>query len=306
MEQPEATDEDMSYSFKSSDPSVEAGLRRIALDQLDRALASLDDRDGDLHERVHDARKRCKKLRGLIRLVRPVFPDYKAENIALRDAARRLSAFRDCTATLETFDRLADTLGPRLDTDATAPLRAALEERRSHAAEDPSLTDTLSAFRRDLTEIRDRAPGWSLTEDGTDAFAGGLKLTLKRASNARELAEDTGTAEDMHQWRKRVKYHWYHARLLSHIWPEMMAPHVAAADRLSDILGDHHDLAEFRILLQDPSLPAAGRHALFKPTQAEMDRLHDLAHSLGAYLMAEKPKALAKRWGKWWQLWRQE
>ncbi|MDF0603502.1 CHAD domain-containing protein [Psychromarinibacter sp. C21-152] len=293
----------MSYTFASSDPSVEAGLRRIALDQLGRALSSMDSCDEDLHEAVHDARKRCKKLRGLVRLVRPAFPDYSAENAALRDAARRLSRFRDRTAMLETFDRLADALGARLDADATAPLREALEDRRARAAEDPELTETLAAFRQDLEDARDRAAKWSLDDDGFDAVAGGIAKTYKRARKAMRRAEQSGHAEDMHDWRKRVKYHWYHARLLSDIWPAMMDAHVDVADDLSDALGDHHDLAEFRVLLQDPSLPAAGRHALFEPARDEMDRLESHAFALGARLLAEKPKPLVKRWGKWWDIW---
>lgn len=63
----------MSFSFRRSDGSVEAAVRRIAVRQIDRALEQIEAPDLEQAARVHEARKRCKKLRGLIRLVRPVF-----------------------------------------------------------------------------------------------------------------------------------------------------------------------------------------------------------------------------------------
>ncbi len=85
----------MAYRIKKGDKSVQAGLRRIADEQIGRALGEIDDDDLDFAEKVHQVRKRCKKLRGLIRLVRPAFDDYSAENGAFRDAAQMLSGVRD-------------------------------------------------------------------------------------------------------------------------------------------------------------------------------------------------------------------
>ena len=84
----------MSYRF-DVDESAAAAVRRIADEQLGAARASLASAGGgDTASAVHDCRKRCKKLRGLVRLVRPALgKQYKAVNAALRDAAReRLDA----------------------------------------------------------------------------------------------------------------------------------------------------------------------------------------------------------------------
>lgn len=48
---------------------VADGVREIADDQLGTALAEIDDNE-DRHDAVHEVRKRCKKVRGLMRLVR--------------------------------------------------------------------------------------------------------------------------------------------------------------------------------------------------------------------------------------------
>jgi hypothetical protein len=61
----------MSYRIDPDRP-IRKNLRRLAGRQLDRALATLaEPGDLGLEGTVHDVRKRCTKVRGLIRLVRP-------------------------------------------------------------------------------------------------------------------------------------------------------------------------------------------------------------------------------------------
>ena len=96
----------MAYRFKRGNSSVEAGVRRIATEEIDGAIDEIDDNGLELHETVHQVRKRCKKLRGLIRVVRPAFDDYQDENAAFREAARALSYVRDTEALIETYDDL--------------------------------------------------------------------------------------------------------------------------------------------------------------------------------------------------------
>jgi len=298
----------MAYRFQFDDRSVEAGLRRIALDQIDRALAEIDDPALEPHATVHQVRKRCKKLRGLVRLVRPAFGGYKAENAAARDAARALSGLRDTEALIEAYDALVARYGEEVDRRAFAPVRRRLTLRQQEAADGADVERALAAVRDDMAAARERAAGWRLdeVENGFDALAGGLAKTYRRARKAMAGAREAPTEETVHEWRKRAKYHWYHARLLAPMWPGPMRAHRDAAKRLSDMLGDHHDLAVLRRTV-------AGDRAAFGPAAA-VTRFERLAarrqgeleaegFALGARLLAEPPKALARRWGAYWNAW---
>jgi CHAD domain-containing protein len=289
----------MAYSFKRSDPSVTHGFRRIALDQIDAALVSARDEEGDLHVRIHDIRKRCKKLRGLLRLVRPAFDGYKAENKALRDAARHLSAFRERTALLETLDMLAVDHGA--PPEAAKDLRARLKARRTRAVKGPEADAAMQATIEALSACRDRAPGWTLDEPGFDALRGGLEKTHGRARKALKSARRKRTAAAMHEWRKRVKYHGYHARLLKKAFPALAKPYAQTVSDLGDVLGDHHDLHDFDRVLSDETLPGGLRDALNGPAKDARRALQDEAFITGALLFAEKPAGLADRWGAWWR-----
>ena len=59
----------MPFRFKNPD-ELPSETQRIATEQIDRAIDELDDSSLDYHETIHQVRKRCKKLRGLLRLVR--------------------------------------------------------------------------------------------------------------------------------------------------------------------------------------------------------------------------------------------
>ena len=85
------------------DERVSDEIKRIVDGKIDRAIDHIDEGD-DPHETVHEVRKRCKEIRAAVRLVRPVLPTYKQENVHYRDAGRRISEIRDAHAAIETFD----------------------------------------------------------------------------------------------------------------------------------------------------------------------------------------------------------
>jgi len=287
--------------------SVQKSVRKVAGEQIDKAIGEILDDGLDRHEAVHQVRKRCKKLRGLIRLVRPLFDDYQRENEFFRGAARELSYVRDAQSIIECFDDLMDHFGDQIDRHSFASIRDELESRRQKIADDKvGLENKLDEFLAKMRDARQRVDQWKIDDDGFPAVEGGLMKTYRRARKGLRYAYKEPSTESFHERRKRVKYPWYHARLLRRIWPDMMSVQRAAADELSDLLGDDHDLAVFRhTLLDDP-----GRFAVKWDLQAIIgliDRrrteLQAVAHPRGQRLFAEKPKRLASRFHSYWDTW---
>ncbi|WP_165910122.1 CHAD domain-containing protein [Rhodovulum bhavnagarense] len=293
----------MAYCLEHSDKNTQSALRRIAIEEIDAALVEMDDPAMNLHEKVHQLRKRAKRLRGLLRLVRPAFPDFETENATIRDAARRLSGLRDREGMVETHDKLVAAL----DIEGFDPVRAYLVALRDEAAARAHVEDDLAAFRETLLDLRARARGWRLTEKGFGAIRAGMEKTFDRARKARRLAADATDQRAIHDWRKRVKYHWYHTRLLAPLAPNKMDRRADRAKELSEILGDHHDLAVLDDFIAtadglpgDPALWSA-----FRDHIATRQRLLDQeAQGLGLRLFASPTKELGKRWSRWWKRWR--
>jgi CHAD domain-containing protein len=301
-------EERMAYGFARDDASVQDGFRRIATEILDKAIRQVEkleeapDRpDGD--ETIHQLRKGCKKLRGLFRLVRPGFRAYAKENAAVRDAAASLSSARDAEVLIVTFDALVEESAPV--PAGVATFRKKLEVRRVELARGTDAAAALANFREAMAAIRKRSRRWRLEEDDFDALASGLETSYTRARNAMRAARKDPSAELFHEWRKRAKDHWYHARLLSPIWPDMMDTHVRIAEELGELLGFHHDLCVFQEVLSQPVNGDAEAIAFL----AELAQHREAATAaeclaLGARLLAERPAALSRRWRAYWKWWR--
>jgi CHAD domain-containing protein len=202
--------------------------RKVALGQLDHALAGLAHGDPDA---VHEARKVCKKLRALLRLIRPFLGRaYRAENARLRDVGRALSQGREAAVLVETADALfgAD--------DALEPLAERIRER-PHPESSLSFRDAQQL----LQTQRRRVVEWPIRDLSAGALLVGLLAGYRRARRAYRGARRTPTPVALHEWRKHAKYHGYQSALVSPLWPDART-RVARLKKLSDALGHHHDL----------------------------------------------------------------
>ncbi|WP_206456089.1 CHAD domain-containing protein [Aurantimonas marina] len=231
--------------------ALDAEVRRIASEQLHKAERELGEDCSDRHATIHAARKRLKKLRGLLRLVHHADADFYAEeNARFRDTARALSGVRDAAAQIEALDALAARFAGEVETKAFAAIRARLTERRNAAAaSEADLEAAIDAALITLGEARRRLDGFVVRRpdrNGATLAAKGYARTYRRARQALKRAEKRRDAESLHELRKRVKYHWMHLRLLAPVWPEALAPLRDAAKAIADDLGLDHDYAVFR------------------------------------------------------------
>ncbi len=282
----------MSYRLDLGAPVPDA-LRAVLVERLEHAHGALRDADPDgATDAIHSARKDIKKARAMLRLARPDLADetYRGENDALRDIARSLTAAREADVLTETLELVATRLVgqvPELELDA---LRARVAEIAS--AMRPAQTDGAGAIPEHvvaaLAEAAARARALDLDQCDTETLVAGSVRAYARGVRALAAAHDDTTAEHLHDWRKRAKDLWYHQRLLRDAWPELFKAQADAADRLTKLLGDDHDLAQLAEHLPDE--PAI----LASVTELRAEIQTDAWH-LGRRLYAEKPEAFGRR-----------
>mgnify|MGYP003780078465 CR=1 FL=1 len=112
---------------------------------------------------------------------------------------------------------------------------------------------------------------------------------------------DAPTDANFHEWRKRVKYLWYHVRILEASWPPVMAALTSELDVLGDLLGEDHDLADVRgLLMRRPE--AAGHDVLLGLITQRQKELRKAALPLGRRIYAEKPGAFTARLERYWNV----
>jgi CHAD domain-containing protein len=287
--------------------SPPAGIERIALGRIANAVDELRGKgSATFAESVHEARKDLKKLRSVLRLVRDELGDelYLRENERFRDAGRLLSGARDAEVKLETIEGLRKQHdGVPTKKTLRRYIRSLESDRDDQATADAETERAATEIEAGVGAIDD----WDLQRDSWDLVAPGLGRSYRRGRNRFRDTRQEPSAENVHEWRKRVKDLWYHLRILKPIWPELLEETADQAHELSDRLGDHHDLA---ILAEDARTrrdrfdSEADLEALLAAIERRQTELLNDALAIGARLYIEKPKAFVDRLEGYWSAWR--
>lgn len=298
----------MPYRFKRKETLPE-GIRRIVAEQSEEAAGELDGGNPDIHDAVHNARKSFKKIRSLLRLVREDLAGdtYEKENQWFREAKNRLSSVRDAEAMIETFDNLAERFPSVGQCPPLSSLRDALVERRRRIAEEAvDLEQVAHATAEDLRRAAERSRKWGLSRDEFAAIGPGLQRTYGKGRKVMHKAYRKPSDERFHEWRKRVKDHWYHTRLLRNLWPEVMDARIEELKRLSDLLGDDHDLAVLRNALAEEGKDLDNAAVLICLAQRRQGELRSEAKTLGQRLFNAKPGYLVDELAGYWSIWKKK
>lgn len=299
----------MAYRFRRR-ASMAHEVRRVVRERLDKAAQQLDSEPAAREEGIHEARKRFKEIRAVLRLARAGLGDrYTVENRWYRDAGRALAEARDAQAAIETWHKLEQRFPELAQCPESEVLRGRLKRRlRRLARGDGTGERARVEILRSLPAARERLERWPLEGSGFVLIGDGLERSYRQGRRAMHRA--CGEAADeltFHEWRKRVKDLWYHTRLLAPLWHEIMHVRETALKTLSDQLGDDHDLAMLAQLRRDrPRLfgPKAFADLASAKMALRQRELRRDACALGGLLYAEGARAYAKRMAVYWELWR--
>lgn len=302
----------MAYRIVPQEPMAE-NIKRIAREQIQKALAETRQYQDDPDETIHQIRKRCKKIRALLRLVRyelDAQDTYRFENQWFRDAARQFSSIRDVKAVIETYDELMDVYEGQIDREGCASIRHLLvQEQEQFSTAENDIEVMMKAFETAMNEALGRIDDWSIGHNGFETLAEGFLTTYRRGRKAMKIAYEETTDESFHEWRKRAKYYYHHIRLLRNSWKPVLKSLVGELKTLSDYLGDDHNLAIlYQRILKDPDRygSAAEQEDFLELIHRRRAELRSLAWTLGMRVYADKPGAHRRRFSRYWQAWRTE
>ncbi len=288
----------MAFRFKLGEP-FEEGVRRIAVEQIERAQNELQTK-GDHAVAVHETRKALKRLRALLRLVRPAMGDdaFKQENAQLREIGLSLSGARDRHVLLETVNKLEGAAGLSRK-GLVSGLRASIA-----AANGEGAPVTMKEAQGRLDEAKIRLTEVRLQGGGFDVVGAGLERSYRKACRTFRKAYNQPSDEGFHEWRKGAQAHWRQMTLLARAWPEYLGARASEARTLSQLLGDDHDLAMLVAFVHsDAATTISGEHAALieKAARQRQAELRVRAKPRGDRLFAEVPKRLRRSIGIYWQ-----
>ena len=240
---------------------------------------------------VHEARKALKKARAALRLLRPGLDPaaYRAQNALLRDAGRCLSPLREPKSLLDTLAALRkhdpESLR-RVNLDRVAKGLRAEKARgvRDRAGRQAALAKCIRLLKHSLA----RAEQPDFSRVGPELLADGMRRIYRKGRRTLADARKTRAPETLHEWRKQTKYLLNALETLHGARLGKAKKAGKRAEKLSDRLGDDHDLDALGKRTQ--SLKTL--QALIARRRAELQKQ---AFSLGKKLYVEKPKRFVKR-----------
>lgn len=279
-------------------------VRQIGALQLDRVLERLTIKSKQ-GKAVHEARKSMKRLRALLRLVKPALNNgvFNREEARLKQIGRSLSGVRDIHAMFECMQRLEIAEPLAAENPAGAALRAALQEK-SLRAETSLAGDTGKDLRKKLRQSRQSFAALDLKSGGTGILARSIRKDYRAARHAFRRAYRIKEDEAFHDWRKLVQRHWRQLLLVEPGWPSTLRPHIHMVRDLADILGDDHDLYVLAGHVRAAGLQLGRKKDIdtyLDLIRKRQDLLRVRARLLGERLLAESPGSLAARLTAYWR-----
>lgn len=301
----------MSYQLEAQE-SISKGIKRIATEQIEKAISELSNTDElGIDEAVHQARKRFKKVRAVIRLVRDRLGKntYQQENARFRDLGRILANLRDARVQIETLDNLTEHFTDTVEAEAFTDIRRELRVDYRRDYQKVLEQNIATSLKNELKDAKADIDDWTIEVNDWSAIDSSLKRVYKRGYEALDKASSQPTPENLHDWRKRVKYLRYQLRILRPIWSEMIGEWIEQTHDLSDYLGEDHDLAVLKKLLL--TQPKRFNHentleTLIALIDRRQEELRSAAILLGKKIYTEKPQEFVSRLGNYWQIWHSE
>ena len=285
--------------------SVEVAIKRIANEELNNIVHELQDDDLEYDEKIHQLRKRCKRLRGLIRLVRPQLRSrFQVENKFYRDLAKEFTSIRDSQALLESLDRLLEYFSEQF---SYQPIYDLLNKHKARLLKnDLTLNERLNVVTEKVYIARTRIYSWKIKRDGFTAIKNGLKKTYTDGRNAMFEAYSCLNTTSFHEWRKHVKYHMFHLLLINRIKKKSIMKRYHDLYILSEYLGEYHDLANLSNFIHNNTENFHDQDMIDSITELIERRhseLREIAKPISAKLYAKKPKKLITELEKYWNSW---
>lgn len=288
----------MAYLIRRDEP-LAGEVRRILIEQNRRALAVLEQWRQNPRERVHSARQTFKRLRALLRLIRPgARYVYEVENRFYRDLACSLAYVRDTEAVIEALAVLDRELTTPDMRESLQLLRTGLQQRAARELADPVLDvpRRVQSACDALREAAGRLGRTPLPDVDRRMLRSAVRKTLRRCAAGFGQVLITGAAEDFHAWRRDVKCAYHQSRLMQELMPDWAAAEGDLLAQLGELLGHAQDLTVLDAILesQPDELGLDGRQAHLR--QVILDHRHAVqedARRLGAQLFLQRTKAPA-------------
>jgi CHAD domain-containing protein len=284
-----------------SQETLRNGLLRVVDVLTDSAVDSLSHQSQNGGQDIHQVRTTIKRLRALLRLIRPAVDPafFNRENARLRTAAGLLSFARDAEVARETLKTLP--VSNQSDQDA---VRSVLSGFESNVELPNDVEQTVAEVKRRLEQTRRNFQRLKLGGSEREILERGLRAVYRQGRNrmkdAIELREDNA----FHRWRIRAKNLYYEIEFLESVWPNRLQGLISRLSKLQDEIGRDHDAAVLHAWLKKTPENFGGSETVQRVLghlDSQSKKLRKRVVPLGRKIWREKPRRFARQVVRHWR-----
>ena len=281
--------------------SLRTGLLRVVDALTDSVTGDLPHLSDNGEQDIHQVRTTIKRLRALLRLIRPAVDPafFNRENGRLRTAAGLLSFVRDTEVARGTLKEIP--VSNQADQDAVHSVLLGFENR----AESPShLAQNIVEVRRRLEQTRRNFHRLRLRGTDRKIVEAGLRAVYRQGRKRMKVAIGQGRDNAFHRWRIRAKNLYYELEFLEPVWPKELHQMLSRLSRLQNGIGLDHDVAVLRAWLKKTPEAFGGNEAVRRVIaclDGETRELRQASVPLGQKIWRQKPRRFAYKVARHWR-----
>jgi hypothetical protein len=227
---------------------------------------------------------------------------YRAVDRDLSTVSRLLAPVADGRGIVETLKEIEHRYPASLPKRTLAAARAGVLRNGARADREAHTRGILKIAAGTLRSERSRVKHWQIRGDGFRAIAPGLEESYRRARRMMLATWSKPKPSHFHTWRRYVKDHWFHIRLLEGRCGNHLVAYERRIEALDGILGEYHNVILLRdVLVTDTSLPRDGTARCLRVVARYQRVLRRHAEILGARIYTERPRRFVRRVRHMWR-----
>ncbi len=234
------------YLFSiTNNEEVSVAANRVLSEQYDLIIDACNNQE-DIHESIHDVRRSYKRIRAVLRLMKPDIPmdAYNRENKLLRDLSRKFSGARNLHVFAEEFDNIIAAGILKLPEAIVKEIRQFFREKENSAVKLLLNLDMFSVIGKKNEEAKERVAAIDFSSLGAHTIYKGVSNVFAWGQKQMIHSQQFPTDDNLHEMRKRVKSLMYVVRLIKDVSPVFFNGYYKGLKTASLALGEDHNMAE--------------------------------------------------------------
>lgn len=288
-----------SISLQSHD-TLRDGLLRVVDELIESLTNSQTHVSQNGEEDIHRVRTTIKRLRALLRLIRPAIDPafFNRENARLRTAAALLSFARDAEVARGTLKTLP--VSDEIDREAVRSVLAGLETRVEPAADFHGIR---AEVNRRLEQTRLNFHRLKLRGSDREVLEAGIRAVYRQGRRRMKAAIKKGQDNAFHRWRIRAKNLYYELQFLESVSTKRVGQIVSRLSELENQIGHDHDAAVLRAWLKKQPETFGGDETVHRVViclDSQTRELRQKVVPLGRKIWRQKPRRFTQKIVRHW------